>query len=92
MASEPNRTDTELTAVLEELRALLEETHDLDASTRDALHDAAAEIQVALNAEEDTVSQLSAAIRERIERFEDEHPSITEVIRRLVNQLSEMGI
>ena len=84
-------TDRRLAAVLGELRELLEVTDDLAPSARDALSDAAAEIQSALDADEESGSQL-AGIRERIERFEGDHPRITEVVRRLVDQLSEMGI
>ena len=36
-------------------------------------------------------SQFSL-VRERIERFEGAHPRLTDVVRRLVDQLSEMGI
>lgn len=85
-------SDRKLNAVLEDLRQLLESADDLDASSREALNAASVEIQSALDADEDTVSQLSAMVRERIERFESDHPSLTEVIRRLVDQLSEMGI
>ena len=84
--------DQKLNAVLEDLRELLESADDLDASEREALGAAAVEIQDALDAEEDTVSQLSAMVRERVERFGGEHPRLAEVIRRLVDQLSEMGI
>ncbi len=84
-------SDRRLTAVLEELRELLEGADDLDASAREALGGAAAEIQSALDSDEETGSQLSA-LRERIERFEGDHPRLTEVVRRLVDQLSEMGI
>ena len=84
-------SDRKLAAVLEELRALLESADDLEASSRDALSGAAAEIQSALDSDEETGSQLSA-LRARIERFEGDHPRITEVVRRLVDQLSEMGI
>ena len=84
-------SDQKLTAVLEELRGLLAGADDLDASARDALVGAASEIQSALDSDEETGSQLSA-LRERIERFEGDHPRITDGVRRLVDQLSEMGI
>ena len=78
-----------LATILDELHAELESAHDLDDASRDALRAAAAEIKESLGA--DRGSQLDA-LRERIERFEGSHPRITEVLRRLVDQLSEMGI
>jgi hypothetical protein len=78
-----------LATILDELHAELESAQDLDDASRDALRAAAAEIKESLDV--DRGSQLDA-LRERIERFEGSHPRITEVLRRLVDQLSEMGI
>ncbi len=78
-----------LRGILGELHQVLESAEDLDDSSRDALRGTVDEIQSALDSE--GVSQLSG-LRERIERFEGSHPRLTEVVRRIVDQLSEMGI
>jgi hypothetical protein len=75
-----------LATILDELHAELESAQDLDDASRDALRAAAAEIKESLDV--DRGSQLDA-LRERIE---GSHPRITEVLRRLVDQLAEMGI
>lgn len=77
-----------LRGILGELHQVLESAEDLDDSSRDALRGAVDEIQSALDAD---ASQL-AGLRERIEHFEGSHPRLTEVVRRIVDQLSEMGI
>jgi hypothetical protein len=78
-----------LRGILGELHQVLESADDLDDSSREALRGTVDEIQSALDAE--GVPQLSG-LRERIERFEGSHPRLTEVVRRIVDQLSEMGI
>lgn len=83
--------ERKLTQIVNELTGHLDTSDDLDDDAREALRTAAAAIQGALASEEPTGSQL-AGLRERLERFEGDHPRITEVVRRLVDQLSEMGI
>jgi len=83
--------ERKLTQIVNELTGRLDEEADLDEKSRDALRGAAASIRSALASEEPTDSQL-AGLRERLERFEGAHPALTEVVRRLVDQLSEMGI
>jgi len=83
--------ERKLKQIVEELTGQLEGSEDLDRESQEALQGAAAAIQDALASEEETGSQLSG-LRERLERWEGEHPTITEVVRRLVDQLSEMGI
>ncbi len=78
-----------LRGILGELHQVLESAEDLDDSSRDALRGTVDEIQSALDAE--GVLQLSG-LRARIARFEGSHPRLTEVVRRVVDQLSEMGI
>ena len=84
-------TDRKLAEVLEQLHDLLASAKDLDSDAREALRDAAGEIQTALDAGDSAGSQLDG-LRERVERFEGDHPRLTEAVRRLVDQLSEMGI
>lgn len=87
----PEDTRSKLATVLGELHELLESADDLDAGARDALRDAAGEINDALDSDDGIGAPLDA-LRERIERFEGDHPTLTEAVRRLVDQLAEMGI
>jgi predicted nuclease with TOPRIM domain len=80
-------TAERVTKLVRELQQLLESAEDLDESSRDALRTAADEIDETLEGE----STLDA-IRERIERFEGSHPTLTEAVRRVVDQLADMGI
>ncbi len=83
-----------LSAILDELHELLEGADDLDAEAKDALRDAATEIRSAVDQGLDRQGESGqlAGLRARIERFETSHPRLTETLRRLVDQLSEMGI
>jgi hypothetical protein len=83
--------ERKLTGIVEELTDHLGEIQDLDADSREALLAATSTIRDALASEEPTGSLLEG-LRERLERFEGDHPSITETVRRLVDQLAEMGI
>ena len=83
--------ERKLTKIVEELTDRLDGVEDVDAESRDALLEAASRIQNALASDEPTGSLLTG-LRERLERFEGEHPTITETVRRLVDQLAEMGI
>jgi predicted nuclease with TOPRIM domain len=85
------QTSKRLAAILEELHRVLESARDLDDEAREALRAAAADIRQALDEGSGAASQLDA-LRTRIERFEGEHPRLTEAVRRLVDQLAEMGI
>ncbi len=81
-----------LRKILDELGELLEDPTELDEESRQALRDAAGEIESALESKDFSLEAPLAALRQRIGRFETSHPRITETIRRLVDQLSEMGI
>jgi len=83
--------DRDLTEVLQELHELLESAHDLGEPEREALRDAASEIDAALDDDAGLGAPLEA-LRTRIERFETEHPRLTEAVRRLIDQLADMGI
>jgi hypothetical protein len=83
--------DQDLTKIVDELTEHLDGVEDLDAGSREALQEAASRIRDALASEEPTGSLLDG-LRERLERFESNHPTITETVRRLVDQLSDMGI
>ncbi len=81
-----------LRKILDELRELLEGGQELDPESREALRDAASEIESALESKDFSPGSQLAALRQRIGHFESSHPRITETVRRLVDQLSEMGI
>ena len=78
--------------VVDELHALLEGAEDLEDASRDALREAADAIRAALDSEQGQPDSALQGLRDRIERFEGSHPRLTEAVRRLVDQLSEMGI
>jgi len=84
-------TERSVRAILDELNELLDSDEDVGLADRDALRDAATSILDALGREDSDADELSS-LRQRIERFESSHPRLTETVRRLVDQLSEMGI
>jgi len=81
-----------LRRILEELREQLDGAKELDEESRHALRETASEIESALDSSDFSLGSQLEALRERIERFGSSHPRITETVRRLVDQLSEMGI
>ena len=81
-----------LRKILDELSELLEGGEELDEEAREALREAAGEIESALESKDFSLESQLAALRQRLGRFESSHPRITEIVRRLVDQLSEMGI
>ncbi len=81
-----------LRKILKELSELLEGPEELDEESREALRTAADEIESAIESKDFSLGSQLAALRERIGRLEGSHPRITETIRRLVDQLSDMGI
>ena len=79
--------------ILDELHAALEEAPEIGEDGRVALREAADEIRAALAAPEDERSgslgdQLSAAV----ERFEVAHPQLTQLVGRVADALSDLGI
>ena len=76
--------------LVNELHQVLEDASELDDSARDALRTAAGEIREALEGDED--EGALGALKDRLERFEGDHPTLTEAVRRLVDQLADMGI
>ena len=81
-----------LRKILAELRELLEAGEELDPESREALRDVSSEIESALESKDFSLESQLAALRQRIGEFETSHPRISETVRRLVDQLSEMGI
>ena len=85
--AEGGDTAARVNALVRELHQLLESAEDLDAESQGALRAAAEEIDETLEG-----NSTLDALRNRIERFEGSHPTLTEAVRRLVDQLAEMGI
>lgn len=84
----------ELHDVLSEFHEVLERSTDLDASQRRELAEALAEIRNVLG-EEGVASESESLVdrlREAIAGFEDRHPRLTEIVGRVADQLSDLGI
>ncbi|MCZ6782480.1 MAG: DUF4404 family protein [Proteobacteria bacterium] len=89
--------ESRLRRILAELHEGLEAADDLDDGARDALRGAADEIWNALDkGAPETDGTLGRSVSERMSkavgRFEGSHPRLTEAVRRVVDQLAEMGI
>jgi len=80
--------------ILEELHRRLEQSPEVDEETRSALRRTAEDIRDVLD--ETGPAGLGGEVRERLAdalaRFEGSHPLLTESVKRLVDQLAEMGI
>jgi hypothetical protein len=83
--------EKKLQEILDDLRRNLENSPDLDPDERAALAETSDEIRAALGADAWDGS-LGARLSESLSRFEGAHPRLTETLRRLVDQLSDMGI
>ncbi len=83
-----------LTEILEELREALEAPDDLDEDVRAELRSAAQEILEALDPDHERALSRSVldSLTDSIERFEKSHPRLTEIIGRVADALSDMGI
>lgn len=84
-----------LREVLDELHEALGASSDLDDEAREALFEAAREIRENLEREERTSGEwqsLRQRLMESIERFEESHPRLTEIVGRVAESLSELGI
>lgn len=88
--TEPTRS---LRAVLDELHAVLEASPDLGSEGRDALRQAVADIQAALDAPgAERSSLLSDQLSQALERFEGAHPKLTQIVGRVADALADLGI
>ncbi len=89
--------ESRLRRILAELHKGLESADDLDDGARQALRGAADQIQSALDkgapeADGTLGRAVSARMSKAVSRFEGLHPRLTEAVRRVVDQLAEMGI
>lgn len=80
-----------IAALRAELQRVLD-SGDLDDDERDAVRDAASDLEDALEGEEHGIDAVLDAMQDRIARFKGDHPTLTEAVRRVINQLSDMGI
>jgi hypothetical protein len=84
-----------LTEILTELHEVLEASgDDLADDVRVELRETVEELRQALDPSED--AELSVSLRDRLSRvlegFEESHPRITEVVGRVADALSDLGI
>jgi len=83
-----------LPEILTELHEALEGMGDLDVQLRSELRGAAEDIQEALD--DSRAEELSDSLRDRVtgslERFEGSHPRLTEIVGRVADALSDLGI
>ena len=86
----------QLRAELEQLNNLLQDPHGMDEATRQSLARLAADIQRVLQATSDGEEQPHPDIRQRIDDavvdFESKHPQLTQILSRVTDLLSNMGI
>jgi uncharacterized protein YukE len=93
-------TSEQLRATLKELEAELNSVDSLDDETRAMLAEAMREIEAKLQARqeatpadrEDSDDTLAGGLRDAIERFESTHPTLTQILSRLVDTLGQIGI
>ena len=76
---------------LEKLRRQLHEGPELDGETRELLAGLAEEIEEAIE-RSGGEHTLGERLRAATERFEESHPSLTAVVGRLADMLSNVGI
>jgi hypothetical protein len=91
----PNTLRETLAELQRELRALETESAGPEAlgdEAREALREAAREIERALGGRPADGESLRRRLAEAIERFEGSHPTLTGVVGRVVDALSELGI
>lgn len=83
----------QLRTELEQLQKLLRDTHDIDDSTRQSLAQLASDIQRVM---QESVTQPPPDLRQRVDDavldFETKHPQLTQILSRVTDLLSNMGI
>jgi hypothetical protein len=91
-----NTSTERLHDAMRDLHKALGTMQDLDESDRDELTAAIAEIRATLDSTEQDLADSDGTIRGRlvaaVERFEDRHPKLTQLVGRLADSLSELGV
>ena len=90
----PERKE-KLRETLNELEAELQSLESLDPETRAMLAEAATEIQAALHKEDgDDLEHhsLTERLRDAVQEFEADHPTLAGVLNRVIDALGQMGI
>ena len=86
----------QLRAELAQLHRVLQDTHEIDDSTRQSLTQLAEDIQRVLQPPPDGTYQGHTDLRQRIDDvvlgFETKHPQLTQILSRVTDLLSNMGI
>jgi len=86
----------ELRKSLQQLQDVINNTQTVDDKGRDLLHDLDNDIRALLDRSEENLIQLHPSVIQRLEdtiyHFEVSHPSLTTVISRLLDSLSNAGI
>lgn len=81
-----------LRETLNELRAELADSDTGDAETRARVQAAADELEAWLERAEEPEGGLRDRMREAVTRFEEEHPTLSATVQRVVDALSDLGI
>lgn len=86
--------ETRLRAELEKLHEALQETSTIDDAMRDSLSQLAADIDRLLQQprEETSSSAMRPHVEDLIIEFEAQHPQVSQILRRITELLSNMGI
>ena len=88
----------ELKTTLQQLRFELDKVHFQEASGRDSVDQSVHAIEEKLREEsfmsgdEYLVHELGEALSNALDRFEDEHPDLVQIVGRLSDLISKMGI
>ncbi len=87
-----------LEGILDELHEVLESSPDVGEAGRSALQRAAVDIRAALDAvpasgsSDDESDSLIERLNDALERFEGSHPRLTQIVGRIADSLSDLGI
>ncbi|HKJ38605.1 MAG TPA: DUF4404 family protein [Anaerolineales bacterium] len=85
-------TDQKLPELLQQLHDELEKTESVDEEGREMLAHLNADIRKFIDPAEEDDDTIFEQIRDAIDRFEVEYPSITAALSQILNTLSNAGI
>lgn len=77
---------------LERLHAMLEAQQELSVQQREKLQLLASDIEAALGRSEAASPEMSEQLEDMIREFEANHPTVTDLLRRIVSGLANLGI